>query len=356
MLIPVVKGYTMRISKVDACGKPIEGSGHRIVTDGYISAKLTPEMEQRQVLKQPNAEGRIIVKDTTPATRQHHNIDLQFAGIDPDVLSLLASYARVLDYNGKAIGFDDKSTVDDEFGAAIEIWTGGSSSEDCPIPTDDSIFSVAGNGQHYGYLLFGGKEFVMTGDISVAAAIGTFGIGGITMALPQWCRGPYNVAAIDSDGTPGRMLTPMGADNHVRFFRTMVAPPEVTAGAVPLGVKSLFTAANSYCGESALDVAPDQVDTVEYTLAFTGGPATAGSAEVLLDGEPVSIAWNSTNTAAKTALVAVDDGLVASDITVTGGALPGTPLVITLPVGVTLAKGTNSLTGGTSPDFTVTQS
>lgn len=99
-------------------------------------------------------------------------------------------------------------------------------------------------------------------------------------------------------------------------------------------------------------------ETLTKTVAIGGSVAPTGGSFPLsfsgLGGKIATIAWNSTNAQAKTALVAMDDGFVAADFTVTGGALPGTPLVITYPAELgTLTGATTGLTGGTGTTVTV---
>jgi HK97 family phage major capsid protein len=85
-----------------------------------------------------------------------------------------------------------------------------------------------------------------------------------------------------------------------------------------------------------------------YTLNFNG--ATGGTATVSVDGHGPSatIAFNAANSAVKTAIVGIDDGIVTADVTVTGSAGVYT---VTVP-GVLTANGA-SLTGG-SPAATAT--
>lgn len=351
--ITVFLGYTIRATKVDRCGKPIQGNANRIVTNGFIKVGLDPEMKAAKDLEQTTADGNVCVAQRTPAERKWWNTSLQLCGVDPDLYSMFMGYERILDYADRPIGFADRPDSDPNSGVVLEVWTGGTSDDDCDEPDDDAVFSQAGAGLNYGYYVFGSNEWV-PGPMTVEEAVGDFTLTGKTIAIPRWARGMYNVAAINSNLDPGRLLVPVGKRRHVTFFRTPIAPPEPTDGAVPLAVKSIFTDdAKPYYGGSAVDVAPDQVDTIDFTVAVSGAP-TGGSLQLLVNGNPFSVVFNSTNAQAKTALVAVDDGILSTDVTAAGGALPGTPIVLTLPVGTTLAKGTNSLTGGTSPDFTVT--
>lgn len=182
-----------------------------------------------------------------------------------------------------------------------------------------------------------------------------FAMSGITIPMSQWGRGPYNVARINSGGTAGRLLEPVDKDRHLTFFRTPVDPPEATDGAVSLSVQSVF-AANTYFGPSAVAVAPDQDDSAQATITVTGTP-TGGNFVVAFSANdlPATITYNSTAAAAKTALAGLDDGHLASEFTVTGGTLPGTPLVVSYPAVLgDLKRVSAALTGGTAPAVTIT--
>lgn len=270
--IPIVKGIRLRATKINRCGLPLEGPGNRLVTSGFISVKLDPVMKERQELEQNNAEGKPFYADTTPATRKHHNAEIALCGVDPDLYAMFTAHERILDYDNKtAIGFADGPDVDNTTGVALEVWTGGVSEGDCPEPLDDdSVFSQLGSGVNHGYLLFGASEWTPSG-LQVAASFADFMLKGVTIAMPQWGRGVYNVARTDAAGTPGRLLKPVGKKRHLTFFRTPVAPPEVTDGAVALAVQSIFE--GKYFGASAIAVAPEQPST---TPPATQGPDADG--------------------------------------------------------------------------------
>lgn len=87
--------------------------------------------------------------------------------------------------------------------------------------------------------------------------------------------------------------------------------------------------------------------SMTYTLDFGG--ATGGSATVSLSGRGPSaaIAFNATAAAVKTAIVGIDDGVSAGDVTVTGSAG-----VYTVTVPGTLTANGASLTGGTGATVT----
>lgn len=354
---PVVKGIRLRATKINACGMPIAGPGNRIVTKGFVSVGLNKVNKDAQDLEQLNAEGNICVQDRTPPVRKWYTPAIELCDVDPELITMFNGWQKVLDYNDDPNGFRDQPEVEVDYGVAIEVWTGGRGDDDCPTPSLDSIFSATGSGRKYGYLLFGATEFEM-GNIDIRAQVATFTLTGRTIAIPHWGRGPYNVAGTDASGTPGRLLVPVGQKEHITLFRTPVPPPDPTDGAVSLATTTLFVDPDFYYGgpgnAPAADIAPEQaVDGESVSLATTGTP-TGGTLTLEVtypDGsteETATFAYNAAASAVKSALVAIDDGYDASDWTVTGGALPAA-VVITPPEGVTVAVGTNGLTGGTSP-------
>ncbi len=105
---------------------------------------------------------------------------------------------------------------------------------------------------------------------------------------------------------------------------------------------------------------PKLIGETSKTLTVTGTP-TGGSltlrgahedATSIAGIDTATIVFNASNSTAKTAL----DGMAhLGTFTVTGGALPGTPLVITADsTSDIIVAGANSLTGGTAPAFTLT--
>lgn len=274
----VAMGVMMRATRVNACGKPIEGPGNRVVTKGYTKAVLTPVFKERQELEQTTADNTVCVNIPTPATLKHYKVDLSFCGVDPALYSMYTGYPVILDYAGKPIGYDDRPQVENAFGVVTEIWTAGRSNDDCPAPASDAeLFSTTGTGQSFGYYIINASEF-QPGPTNIAAAVTEFDISGISRTMPHWLRGPYNVAGIDAKGTPGRMLKPLPKDTHRRFFYTPVPPPAPTHGAAPLAIQSIF--AGKYTGAGALAVAPEQPGaTLTISAATLSVTAAAGAGQ-----------------------------------------------------------------------------
>lgn len=347
---PVVKGYTLRATLINSCGRPEAGEANRLVTEGFVTANLQPVMKDAQDLEQENAAGKVCVTDRTPPERKWWTAEIELCKVNTELITMFTGWEQVVDYRDLPIGLRDRAEVNSDYGVALEIWTGGAGDDDCPIPTDDDIFSMAGSGKQYGYFLLGGKEFTMSG-VQIGAQVSTFTLSGITLAMPQWGRGPYNVAGTDAAGTPGRMLAPTGKKEHITLFRTPVPPPAPTGGARPLAIAGKFVAPDYYfggpAGEPSADIAPNQ-DEVTYHVDLTGTAATGGDYTLkYTDFESAMdttdpVAFDADNTAFA-ALLASLSNLDAGDVTVTGTP---TARVVKIAKGGTLALGVNSLTPG----------
>lgn len=355
-VFPVVKGLALRATKTNNCGLPIQGPSNRIVTKGFVTVTATAVMNDAEDLEQRNAEGKICVADRTPPTRKYYTPTITLCNVNTGLIAMFSGWAQILDHNAQGIGFQDQEEVDDTMGVVIEVWTGGRADDDCPVPTLDNIFSVGSSGKSYGYFLMGGTEWQL-GDIEIGAQVSTFTLTGRSIAIPQWGKGPYNVAGTDANGTPGRLLTATNAKSHYYMFRTPVPPPAETNGGNPvaLDITGKFTGVNYYFGgpgnAPAIAVAPAQTDGLTRSITVTGGPTSGTFTLNTLPGKPSSaIQYNSTAAALVTAVGAADDGFTAAQWSATGGPLPAA-VVLTGPVAVT--PGTTSFVGGTSPAVVV---
>jgi hypothetical protein len=356
----------MRATKVNNCGLPQSGAASYVVTDGYVSGTISPVFQEAEELEQRNAEGRVCVLDRTPPERKYYNLTLVLCQVNTCLITLFSSWMQELDWDGNAVGFRDQRRVESDFGVALELWTGGRAAADCPVPTNDDVFDSAGTGRSYGYILVFGTEFVL-GDLEIGAQVSTLTLTGISFAAPQWGRGPWNVVGTDALDTPGRLLLPIGEDEHLKVLRTPVAPPENTPGTecCPLDITGTFTDPDFYfggpAGEPAADIAPAQPPCASETqhVAITGTP-TGGTFTLTFDGVTSgTIAYNAAASAVQTALLAMSN-LAPGDVTVTGGPLPGTLVSVAFAgayEGINVPAMTGSaagLTGGTSPAVVVT--
>lgn len=273
----VVKGVRLRATRVDPCGMPIAGPNSRVVTEGWISLSLSPVMRDAEDIELTNAEGRVCVADRTPPERKWWTVTLELCKVDPCLMNMFTDWEVVTDHTGDSVGFSDRKRVPSDRAVAIEIWSGIGADDTCSVPADDTILAAQGSTTPFGYLLIPAVREATLGDIDIGASVATFTLSGITGPGAKWGRGPYNVVATDEYNTPGRLLAPFQADQHLRVLWTSVAPPAAETGCCPL------TLPTPYYGPSAADTAPEQpdCDTVveppppgEYTL--TEDPVGSG--------------------------------------------------------------------------------
>lgn len=97
--------------------------------------------------------------------------------------------------------------------------------------------------------------------------------------------------------------------------------------------------------------------TSEVQTLTATGPPTAGSFTATFDGQPATVPYNATAAQLKTLLAGLSN-LDADQVTVTGGPLPGTPLVVTFDLAFgdvpALVINNTGLTGGTVAVSTTT--
>lgn len=134
-----------------------------------------------------------------------------------------------------------------------------------------------------------------------------------------------------------------------KFTANTHYPDGYLKSGIPLGKITATGLYGPYAGRSS------EVQTV----AITGGP-TGGSFTLTFSGQTTAaIAYNATAAVVKTALEALSN-VAVGDVTTTGGALPGTGVVVTFGgaySGIDVAQMTAnsaSLTGGTTPTVAVT--
>lgn len=247
MRTPVVRGKRLRVTRVGACGLPIAGEGSSIVTDGFVTVSLTRSMRDAEEIEQTNADGQICVADRTSPELKWFEFSAEFCAVDPELLSFFTDDPVVLDYAQQPVGFRSSKRVKVDSGAAVELWT-GVGADDCEdTPEDDTALEAGANATRYGYFLLPWVKEATMGDFEVGASAMTFTVSGITGVGPKWGRGPYDVVPLDAVNTPGRLLTPMGKDQHLHFQSTTIAPPAVTDGAAALTLPS------PYFGVDAVD-------------------------------------------------------------------------------------------------------
>lgn len=217
-----VLGKRIRVTALDECGTvPASGTADSIVaTSGFISLTLSSEIEDGSEIITKKADGSLCVNERTADSFKRFNLEMEFCGVDPGLLSLVTNGQAYVDYNDDVAGITiPEGTITSKF--ALEMWSGLTGAA-CPTGVDVSECS--------GYLLLPFVQAGVLGDIEVNGedAITFSMTGAFTKGGNGWGVGPYEVVLDGS--TPSVLPTALDSLDHLLLMETCVAPPESVCG------------------------------------------------------------------------------------------------------------------------------
>jgi hypothetical protein len=212
-ILKSIKGKTVRLTRLDACGDVVEGSCSTLVSDCFVSVTLTGEYEAGEEFIQKNAWGDLCINDKDPDILKRVSVAIQFAEINPDALDIIAQANPVVS-GGDTIGATFGTDVNDS-SFALEVWT-KRTGVDCTTPGT----------QEWGYFLVpfirNGK---IDGDITIENGALTLSVMGDAFAASSaWGSGPY---------TPNAFIQTFPAGEIFGMVVTTAQPPSDTDGCVP---------------------------------------------------------------------------------------------------------------------------
>jgi hypothetical protein len=220
--IPVL-GKRIRVTALDACGNlPASGNPSSVVsTDGFISLTLTSEIEDGTEIITRKADGSLCVNERTSDSFKRFTLEIEFCGVDPDLLSLVTNAEPYQDWSEENAGITiAEGTVDKKF--ALELWVGlsGRACEE-------------GDEEASGYVLLPFVNAGVLGDVEVTGedAITFSMTGAYTRGGNAWGTGPYDV--LMNMGVPDVLPTALDPLDHFLLLETGVAPPPSACGFVP---------------------------------------------------------------------------------------------------------------------------
>lgn len=219
---PLLRGRTLRATKLNGCGVPVTGADSVATTDGYVSVALTAEINEPEEIEVKNANGQVCVRDPGCAEFKGYNVEIAFCNVDPCLYSMLTGQDTLNDGAGEAIGFrmnSKKKACDSAF--ALEVWSG--------VPGVACQGQTAESGS-FGYVVLPFVRSGVIGDFTIENAAVTFTMtGAVTLDGNTWEDGPYDVW---SDGVlpAGPLPEPLDPDDHLAVVYTTVAPPTPVEG------------------------------------------------------------------------------------------------------------------------------
>ncbi|MFI7278519.1 fibronectin type III domain-containing protein [Streptomyces sp. NPDC049879] len=215
----IVEGDRIRITRVDACGRPVYGECNAVVTDGLVSIKLTPEVEEGEEKSQVNFAGRNCYSRPGCDTVKWWTVEITWCAINFAAFEMInPTYRLRRNDEGEVIGYYASNSVDCSRGYAVEVWAQVEGAADACTGEEGSgawvyipLPWIAGGTP--GEITIGGEDsinFVTTGK---------------TRNGSRWGRGPYNVEIVN--GVPAPLAVPLNPDEPMGVIVTTVAPPEM---------------------------------------------------------------------------------------------------------------------------------
>lgn len=223
-----VRGDVARFTSLNNCCTPVTKACGTVVTSGFISVKITQELDPATVIKVKNAADKICVYDPGCDSLLDLAVEIQLCQVNPELVNIISGQALVLDFAGNAVGLRKSTDQSCDTRFALEVWTEvpGSACVGTP-PT-----------KQYGYFLVPClRSAILTGDITIdnSNAV-TLTLTAKTTIPSGWATGPqtadnaYKVINIDSSNTAGYLLSAIGATDHDHIQLTTIAPPVIPAG------------------------------------------------------------------------------------------------------------------------------
>lgn len=224
---PEARGKVIRITKLDACGAPVEGATSTLVTKSFVSVQNTPNYTDPEEIQQLDANGDICVDDQTDPAFRWIDLTITLCTTDPFFVNLVTGDPLVVDDatpTPNTVGWRIDSDLTGTANFALEVWTGITGQACDP-----------GGFPEYGYWLYPwvtqarwGEWTIENGPLLTTFTARTKGGSG-------WGVGPYNIRRdATTPATLEPLLTAIGPTTHLHRQVTTLAPPTPACGAIVL--------------------------------------------------------------------------------------------------------------------------
>lgn len=220
-----LQGSTLRVTALDSCGDVNYGDCSYGVSEGYVTATLTPNTEEGERFLQRGANGNPIVNQRGRTNLNWYDIEIEFQEVDPELFTIMTGLQPYTDDEGRVIGFPVTESDFATANFALELWM-GNAEEACD----------SGSLPFYGYnLLPWVTDAYLSGDIEITNDLITFTLTGRTRKGTPWGVGPYDVV-VDTNGDPAPLFSAIPTDTHHLPIWTQLAPPDAVCGCQSLSL------------------------------------------------------------------------------------------------------------------------
>jgi len=279
-------GRRMRVTALDGCGRPLAGPKNSVVTTGFTSVDISPNVLTGDEITVKNAGGDPCILAKSLDAIKWLTVKITMCSQDPDLIKLLnPTWYEEVDEAGNPIGFRVDTSTTYASGFALELWQDMTGVDFCASNTAQG---------GWGYLLLPFCQGGTLGDISITNKEALTIFNGRTLPNPKWGVGPYNIRQ-DPSGNPVPLLSAVAATQPLVWFATSLAPP------------------NAGCGGVA---------TPAMTLPAPAAPVQTGSGTL----STITAHWTAVSGAVSYTLTAIKNGTTnpVFSVTVPGTALQGT--------------------------------
>jgi hypothetical protein len=199
-----------------------------VVSKRVSSVAIDEVTDDGTNIRERNFGDELIIVDDAYTTVIGYTVDPTFCGVDPALISLMASVPVVADAAGDIVGFDAKSNIVlDNFAYALEVWS----------KIANSACDPSGH-RLWGYTVFPFIKGGRLGGFSFENAAVQFSAqGGQTRDGNGWGTGPFDVTR-NGAGDPSPLASPLSSDTHFRSILVNLDPPVASCGAFPLAAGS----------------------------------------------------------------------------------------------------------------------
>lgn len=289
-------GRRMRLTRVDNCGRPVSGDCNTVVTSGFISVEVEPEIEDGEEVTVKNAAGEVCVSQKACDSVKWLTATITMCEVDPAVMSLISpSWRKHIGTGGAITGVHLSNKIDCDQGFALEIWMD-------VVSEDNSVCQDVNSQGAYGYLLIPYIASGQIGSFTVEADALQLEFTGNSRTGSSWGHGPYNVE-VDAAGNPVGLLTPVKSDESLVIATVGLAPPDAKCGCQKLVVlppPKITSANKDTTDNTGMTVSlvytfdPSTVPTVSKdTLIYwdwkDGNPGTPTSSTAEAAGAPTTV-------------------------------------------------------------------
>src|SRR5688500_3331230 len=116
-------GSRMRVTAVDSLGRPKYGPCSSVVTEGFVSVRVSAEVDEGEDTTVRTASGLICLAETSCPQIRRLNVEMAFCQVDPDLAALInPSFRKLTDYKGDTNGWEESYQMSCDEGIALEVW------------------------------------------------------------------------------------------------------------------------------------------------------------------------------------------------------------------------------------------